>query len=140
MADSTKIAAYLDQQYPHLPSLTGPAPALNSFVITYIGTTIQPLIAKLCFDHARAFLDPEGEAWYYSQKRGDMFGYKGGMPKLQAPEADKEKLIKELRRALEPVRSVVKGNKFLGGDVPICGLTREERGSSEERELKRAQE
>lgn len=41
------------------------------------------------------------------------------MPKLMAPIEQRDSLIKELRRALEPVRAVVKHHKFIGGDSPV---------------------
>lgn len=62
--DSNKIAKYLDDQYPNLPSLKGPAPALNEFIVAWVGTTIQPLMAKLTFDDARELLDEDGKKWW----------------------------------------------------------------------------
>lgn len=122
VADSAKIAAYLDAQYPQLPLLFGTNPASTQFIVNYVNTQIQPLIAKLCFDDARNHLDPDGLEWYYSGDRATMFGYKKGMPRLQVDRKDFDKVIKEFRKALEPFRATVKEHKFVGGDQPNCGF------------------
>ncbi|KAI9021808.1 hypothetical protein DFJ74DRAFT_706715 [Hyaloraphidium curvatum] len=118
--DSQKIAHYLDEAYPDLPSLFGPSPQLTQFVCNWVNSVVNPFIQKLCFDDARMLQDDDGRDWYYSAERAKMFGIKSGsMPKPQVPREQIPQVIQEFRRALEPARGILRGSKFLGGETPL---------------------
>ncbi|KXS18249.1 glutathione S-transferase domain-containing protein [Gonapodya prolifera JEL478] len=114
VADSYKIAEYLEATYPQRPSLFGGSKELSFFVVQWVNTIIHPFIGKFCSDDARLHQSPEGQAYYYSEERSKLFGRK--MQNSQV--ADREALLPVFRASLLPVRAVLREQKFLGGDAP----------------------
>ncbi|KAJ3337167.1 hypothetical protein HDU93_001498 [Gonapodya sp. JEL0774] len=72
----------------------------------WVNTIIHPYISKTS----------EGQKYYYSDERSKLFGLKTRMQNSQV--ADRDGLLPEFRSALLPVRTVVRTQKFIGGEEP----------------------
>lgn len=118
VADSWKIAEYLEDAYPDRPSLfggpggRGMARAINAFVDRTIMIHLGSLIV---FDVFRDHVDP-GCQPYFRESREARFN-----KPLEEVQTGREERVETFRKALEPVRMVVADQPFIGGDSPNYG-------------------
>lgn len=115
IADSFKIAMYLERAYPNRPSLFGGdageslARFFNSWADRQLIGTLFP---TLMFENTQRLV-PEDGAYIRAQ-------FERGLGKsLEELAAGKEKAIALFQRMLDPVRSVLRGQPFLSGPSPL---------------------
>jgi glutathione S-transferase len=114
VADSWKIANYLEDTYPDRPSLFGGEGGramgrmINWWGDVAIVGGLAPLIAVDVPDH----LKPDDSA-YFRQTREAHFG-----KPLQELAANRDKSVEGFRRTLDPMRLTLKTQPFLGGATP----------------------
>lgn len=109
--DSWAIARHLDAAHPDRPSLLHGRPAALRLAIAWNDQVVQPAIARLVVSDIPALLGPE--RGYFVESREKRFG----MPLAQVT-ADREARLPGFRAALQPLRAVVEGQPFLGGEAP----------------------
>ena len=115
VADSWKIAEYLEDKYPERPSLFGgihgraAARFINSWADVVLNATLSRLLVLDVLDH----LEP-GDRGYFRESREKRFGVT-----LEAYAADIQANIAALRGALEPLRVTLATQRFIGGDTPL---------------------
>lgn len=118
VSDSFAIACHLEDAYPDAPSLfggkdagaagRGMAKAINGFVDRMVQPLIAPLIVADVFDCV-----DETCRDYFRTSREQRFG-----ATLEAFQAGREEKVDAFRTALEPIRTVVKDQPFIGGLTP----------------------
>jgi glutathione S-transferase len=115
VADSWKIAEYLEDNYPDRPSLFGGpgGRALALFVQSWTAATVHaglfPLLAKDIHDH----LDPADRP-YFRESREKRLG-----KTLEEVQAGREAKVEAFARSLLPLRLTLKEQPFLGGEKPL---------------------
>ena len=116
VADSFKIAEYLDDAYPDRPTLFGGegGRALSRFVESWTQRTIHPFVST-----SRALLDihyslAAPDQAYFRQSREKIFG-----KPLEAVIVGDEARLEGFLDKLKPLRSLLDGQKFLGGATPL---------------------
>jgi glutathione S-transferase len=114
VTDSWAIAVYLDAAYPDAPRLFQGPPASHRFVVTWCDAVLMPALARLIVSDIPPLLGPE--AAYFIASREQRFG----MP-LAAVTAGREARLPEFRALLQPLRMVLRGQPFLGGEAPDYG-------------------
>jgi glutathione S-transferase len=114
VADSWKIANYLEDKYPDRPSLFGGegGRAMGRMInwwgdVTVLGG-VFPLIAADVHSH----LKPEDAAYFRSSREARL-----GKP-LEEAAAGRDKGVEGFRRSLDPMRLTLKTQPFLGGAAP----------------------
>lgn len=114
VADSWKIANYLEDTYPHRPSLFGGegGRAMGRMInwwgdIAIVGG-LFPFIGADIHGH----LKPE-DAVYFRQTREARIG-----KTLEEAVQTRDKAIEGFRRSLDPMRLTLKTQPYLGGDAP----------------------
>jgi glutathione S-transferase len=110
--DSPAIAAYLDEAYPNAPALFQGDPAARQFALAWTNAVLHPAVVRLIVSDIPAVLDAKGRA-YFIESREKRFG----MPLAQVT-ADREAQVGGFRTLLTPLRQVVAGQEFLGGEEP----------------------
>ncbi|MBV8926824.1 MAG: glutathione S-transferase family protein [Bradyrhizobium sp.] len=114
VADSWKIATYLEDAFPDCPSLFGgeggraAMKMINSWGDIAIVGGIFPLIVADIPSH----LGPP-DADYFRTSREARLGRK-----LEEAAAERDKAVVAFRRALEPLRMTLRAQPFLGGAAP----------------------
>lgn len=116
VADSFAIAEYLDAAYPDRPTLFGGegGRALSRFVESWTQRTIHPFVST-----SRALVSihdslAEPDRVYFRQSREKVFG----KPLEEVVVGDEERLA-EFQKKLNPLRSLLERQAFLGGDTPL---------------------
>jgi len=111
VADSWRIAIYLEERFPERPSLFGGSEAVSvtRFVNSWADTALVPAIARVILLDIYSCLH-EVDRHYFRSSRESRFG----MP-LEAIVADQPGRLKDLRRALQPIRQMLKSQNFIGG-------------------------
>ena len=112
IANSWPIALHLEQRYPDRPSLFGGAAPLVQFINGWADAALMPIIAKLILLDIHDHLT-EADQVYFRASREKAFG----MPLAQVV-ADQPARLKELKRALAPLRAMLAERPFLAGDQP----------------------
>jgi glutathione S-transferase len=114
IADSWAIATYLEERYPDRPSLFGgfSGVAPTRFVNAWANTILNPGIVRMIAADIFSVLHEKDKA-YFRQTREQRFG----MP-LEAVQADRESRLPGFRQTLEPLRSALKAQPYLGGEQP----------------------
>ncbi len=110
--DSTAIAEYLDEAYPNAPALFQGEPAARRFVLAWTNTVLHPAVVRLIVSDIPAVLDAKGRD-YFIETREKRFGMT-----LSQVTADREAQVVGFRALLTPLRQVVAGQAFLGGEEP----------------------
>jgi glutathione S-transferase len=110
--ESWDIAVYLDEAYPHAPSLMHGLSAPYRFVSAWNDGVLQPGILRLIVSDIPALLDARDRA-YFIESREKRFG----MP-LAAVTADRDARLPAFRASLQPVRGSLATQAFLGGEEP----------------------
>lgn len=117
VADSWRIACYLEDAYPDRPSLfggaigRGEARFINAWTDQTLHARLIRLIVKDILDHAC----PEDRA-YFRDSREKRFG--ATLEEIQAPRDENRKAF---NAALAPLRGVVEEQSFVCGDMPAYG-------------------
>ena len=115
VADSWKIAEYLEDKYIERPSLFGgvqgraAARFVNSWADVVLNAALSRLLVLGILEHLDA-----GDRAYFRESREKRFGMT-----LEAFAADAEKNLAALRSALEPLRVTLATQPFIGGDTPL---------------------
>lgn len=115
VADSWKIAEYLEETYPDRPSLFGGpgGKALSLFVQNWTAAALHnalfPMVVKDIHDH----LDPVDQP-YFRESREKRLG-----KSLEETQAGREGRIESFRKSLLPLRLTLKTQPFLGGEKPL---------------------
>lgn len=110
--DSWAIAEYLDMAYPDAPSLLHGNLAPYRFVASWNDAVLQAGIARLIVSDVPPLLDDAARA-YFVESREKRFGMK-----LAEVTAEREAKLPGFRQALQPIRSALAGQAFLGGARP----------------------
>ena len=115
VADSFAIALYLDEAYPDRPSLFGGdgGKAMARFIERWSQLTIHPYIATVALTDLHAMQD-EANAAYFRQDREQRFG-----KRLEEVVAGRDAGLAAFRAALQPLRSTLTYQPFLGGASPL---------------------
>lgn len=110
VSDSWEIARYLEATYPDRPSLFGGAVAPVRFIAAWTDRIVQPAIGRMIIADVLAVLD-EKDRGYFRESREKRFGMT-----LEAVQADRDQRLAPFRQSLEPMRVVLAGSPFLGGE------------------------
>lgn len=115
VADSLAIAIYLDETYPDRPSLFGGpgGMAMARFVERWTQLTLHSYLGAAVLLDIHALLAPVDQA-YFRDSREKRFG----KPLEQVP-IDRELKLAAFRSALEPLRSTLSYQPFIGGPSPL---------------------
>lgn len=112
VVESTAIAAYLDATYPDRPALFRGDAASRMFAIAWANSVLHPAIVRLIVSDIPPLLAEPARS-YFIASREQRFG----MP-LAEVTADRTERVGEFRALLLPLRTVLAGQPFLGGDTP----------------------
>jgi glutathione S-transferase len=114
VADSWAIANYLEDRYPHRPSLFGGAGgrAMGRMINWWGDVTVVGGMFPLIAADIPAHLKPV-DAAYFRTSRAARFG-----KSLEEVVAGSDRAIEGFRRALDPMRLTLKTQPYLGGDAP----------------------
>ena len=115
IADSQAIAEYLEAAYPDAPSLFGGAQghALTAFVRRWTDGVLQAALVKILMPDIFPILHPKDQA-YFRETREPRIGMS-----IEALGAQRAQHLQALEAPLGTLRTVLKGQKFLGGDTPL---------------------
>ncbi len=112
VSDSWEIARYLEAAYPDRPSLFGGAVTPIRFIAGWADKVLHPGIGRMIIADILAVLADKDRA-YFRESREKRFGMT-----LEAAQADRDQRLPAFRQSLEPVRVVLSGSPFLGGETP----------------------
>jgi glutathione S-transferase len=112
VADSWRIAEYLERAYPDRPALFGGAQAELRFLAAWTDTVLNPAILRFILTDVFALLRPS-EQPYFRESRERRFG-----TTLEAVVADREVRLPGFRALIEPLRVTLRAQPFLAGDAP----------------------
>jgi glutathione S-transferase len=112
--DSWTIATYLEDAYADRPSLFrgDGGRAASRFVSAWADTVVAAGIARLIVTDIFAIID-EKDRTYFRQSREQRFGMT-----LEQVTADRDTGVLAFRKSLEPLRTVLAAQRYLGGEEP----------------------
>lgn len=112
--DSWAIANYLEDRYPDRPSLFGADAArdVTRFVNSWADTVLLGAILRVVLMDIYARID-EKDKGYFRESREKRFGMK-----LEDFAADAAGSLAAMRNALQPVRTTLGAQPWLGGEAP----------------------
>lgn len=115
VADSFRIALYLENAYPDRPTLFGGegGKAMARLIEGWSQTQLHTIIVAAALLDIHAMLGPEDQA-YFRASREKRFGRK-----LEEVPIGREERLAEFRSRLEPLRSMLKQQPFIGGQGPL---------------------
>jgi glutathione S-transferase len=115
VADSFAIALYLDEAYPDRPTLFSGegGKALARFIERWSQLTIHPYVATVALTDLHDMQD-EPNAAYFRESREQRYG-----KRLEDVVANRDAGLSGFRAALEPLRSTLTYQPFLGGETPL---------------------
>lgn len=115
LADSFAIALYLDEAYPDRPTLFGGegGKAMARFIERWSQVTIHPYVTTAAIMDLHAMQDAEN-AVYFRQSREQRLG-----KRLEEVKAAREAGLGNFRASLEPLRSMLSYQPFIGGAAPL---------------------
>ncbi|TPJ73126.1 glutathione S-transferase family protein [Mesorhizobium sp. B2-6-2] len=115
VADSFAIALYLDEAYPERPTLFSGegGKAMARFIERWSQFTIHPYIATVALTDLHAMQD-EPNAAYFRENREQRYG-----KRLEDVVASRDAGLPAFRAALEPLRSTLAYQPFIGGEAPL---------------------
>jgi glutathione S-transferase len=112
--DSWTIATYLEDTCPGASLFGGDGGrAATHFINAWADTIVVGAIARLIVTDIFAVLHEEDRA-YFRETREKRFG-----ATLEAITADRDTRVKEFRQSLEPLRTILVKQPFLGGGAPL---------------------
>jgi glutathione S-transferase len=112
IADSFAIALYLDEAYPDRPTLFA-GEAMARFIERWSQLTLHPYIGVAAMMDEYWMLDKESAA-YFRRSREARFGRS-----LEAVAAERDAKLAGFRASLQPLRSMLSYQSFLGGQSPL---------------------
>jgi glutathione S-transferase len=114
VSDSWAIAVYLEETYSDRPSLFGGPAAMSvtRFINAWADRILIPGIAPLIVTDIFGCLHEKDKA-YFRATREKAFG-----APLESVSADRDVRARDFRRTLEPIRTVLRHQAFLGGETP----------------------
>jgi glutathione S-transferase len=114
VVDSWEIARYLEEAYPDRPSLFGGKAGVTPirFIQAWTERVLQPGVGRMIMADIFAILHEKDRA-YFRETREKRFGMA-----LEAVSADREERLPAFRQSLEPLRVVLTGAPYLGGESP----------------------
>jgi glutathione S-transferase len=112
--DSWTIATYLEDAYPDRPSLFrgDGGRTVTRFVNAWVDGVLVGEILRLIITDIFVHLDERDRA-YFRESREKRLG-----AKLETVSADRETNVLAFRKTLEPIRTVLAAQPYLGGEVP----------------------
>lgn len=115
VADSFAIALYLDEAYPQLPTLFGGegGKAMARFVERWSQLTIHPYVTTAAIMDLYEMQDEENAA-YFRRSREQRLGRR-----LEDVASARDAGLTAFRTALEPLRSLLAQQPFIGGVSPL---------------------
>ncbi|MGE3307562.1 MAG: glutathione S-transferase family protein [Rhizobiaceae bacterium] len=115
VSDSFAIAEYLDEAYPDRPSLFGGegGRAMARFVERWTQLTLHPYLGKAALMDIHDAQDAENRRYFRASREK-----RYGIP-LEAAATIRDAGLGEFRAALEPVRSTLTFQRFIGGSRPL---------------------
>jgi glutathione S-transferase len=115
VADSFAIALYLDEAYPDRPTLFGGegGKAMARFIERWSQLTIHPYVTTAAIMDLHAMQDAENAA-YFRQNREQRLG-----KRLEDVMAARDAGLGTFRASLEPLRSTLFYQPFIGGASPL---------------------
>jgi len=119
VTESFAIAEYLEKTYPDKPSLFGGERGLayTRFLNNWINAAVFPALAPMLMLDIHDSLD-EADKAYFRESREKRFPGRT-LEEVQGPRG--EETVKKLGRALTPLRLMLAGSAYLGGDEPFYG-------------------
>jgi glutathione S-transferase len=114
VADSWRIANYLEDTYPHLPSLFGGSVSRGEFLFVkhWVEQVLHPLLARLVLVDIPRHLQ-EKDRRYFIQSREKHYGMS-----LEALCADRAQGLGKLNEALASLRCILGEQPYVGGESP----------------------
>jgi glutathione S-transferase len=114
VSDSWTIALYLEERYPHAPSLFGgpEGRVLAHFVNGWADRVLAPAVGRMVVFDIHEHLHEKDRAYFRATRE-----VRYGGP-LEQVVADREARLPELRALLAPVRTALAQGPFLGGASP----------------------
>lgn len=112
IADSWAIATYLDEAYSDYPPLFPDGTAHLLFLNAWADGVLNPAISRLIVSDVHKAVRPKDQA-YYRTSREASFGRT-----LEEVTAARDTDVVAFRRILQPVRTVLASQPWLGGDQP----------------------
>lgn len=115
LSDSWAIACHLEDRYRQAPTLFGGAGgrAMSLFFHNWVSTAVHMAIARMVVLDILRHVAP-GDRDYFRKSREQRFG-----TTLEAVVADREERLPAFRQLLEPARTALTAQPFLGGDSPL---------------------
>jgi glutathione S-transferase len=115
VGDSGEIADYLETMYPERPSLFGGVSgrSLTQFVQAWTVTTLHPGVIDLIVLDIFQALHP-ADRDYFRATRERRFG-----KSLEQVQAGREERLPAFRKSLQPLRTLLTAQPFLGGESPL---------------------
>jgi glutathione S-transferase len=115
VADSFAIALYLDEAYPERPTLFSGdgGKAMARFIERWSQLTIHPFVTTAAIMDLHAMQD-EANSAYFRQSREQRFG-----KRLEEVMATRDTGLGAFRASLEPLRSTLAYQPFIGGHSPL---------------------
>ncbi len=115
VADSFEIALYLENAYTDRPTLFGGegGKMLARFIERWTNAVIHPYIAKAALTDIHDFLAPADQA-HFRASREARFGMR-----LEDVPVGREAGLQPFRKSLEPLRSMLEFQPFMGGASPL---------------------
>jgi len=114
VADSWKIALYLEKAYPEAPSLFGgtEAVALCTLINDWVDLSLMEPIGRVVISDLHARIADKDKAYFRTTRErwlGNSF---------EALAADREGSLRSLRKVLAPLRKLLRGQPYLSGQAP----------------------
>ncbi|MER9844015.1 glutathione S-transferase family protein [Mesorhizobium australicum] len=115
VTDSFAIALYLEEAYPDRPSLFGGegGKAMARFIERWSQSTIHPYVATAALVDLHAMQDEQNGS-YFRKSREQRFG-----KRLEDVVAARDAGLATFRAVLEPLRSMLSYQPFIGGASPL---------------------
>ena len=115
VADSFAIALYLEDAYPERPTLFGGegGKAMTRFIERWSQLTIHPYLGAAALMDIHGVLAPEDQA-YFRKSREARYG-----KRLEEVPAGRETGLAAFRASLEPLRSMLTYQPWIGGASPL---------------------
>jgi glutathione S-transferase len=113
--ESFEIAKYLDASYPDMPTLLGgkEGAALHKFIISWSQSQLHPLIGALAMKDIHDILDDVDQTYFRKSREAKLD------TSLENLHEGREVKIDMLLKALLPLKLMLKGQKYIGGDTPL---------------------
>ena len=115
VGDSFDIALYLDETYPDRPTLFGGegGKALARFIERWSQLSVHPVLGAAALLDIHDSLAPVDQAYFRPNREG-RYG-----KKLEEVTAGREAKLQDFRAKLEPLRSMLTYQPFIGGASPL---------------------